>query len=302
MNDVVLMTKNLNKYYGKFHALKNVSFSVNEGEIVGFVGPNGSGKSTTMKCISNLIFPESGEIEICGWSLKEHRDKALSNIASLIESPGLYSELSGQDNLELMAGIKGVGKNKVEEIKEFINIGPNIYKKVSQYSMGMKQRLAIGIALLGEPKVLILDEPTNGLDPTGIIELRNNLVALVKEKNISILFSSHQLGEIEKIADRIIGIKSGEIVPFDKEDSYIVRYLFKMNKQLESDVLKGVEGVTILSVKDNIVDLTLSKNIKFQKIIDVLTVNNEIISVENKHLTVEDIYLEIFGDDNEANI
>lgn len=301
MKEVVLRIDKLNKYYKKFHAIKDVSFNVYRGEIIGFIGPNGSGKSTTMKCISNLLYPESGVIEICGHNLKDERDLALSNIAALIESPGLYFELSGQDNLELMAGIKGVGKDKIAEIKEFINIGDNIYRKVRQYSTGMKQRLAIGIALLSDPRFLILDEPTNGLDPTGVIELRNNLLNLVKERDISILFSSHQLGEIEKIADRIIGIKKGEIVSFDRNVTHQVNYLIEVIDDINSNVFDNIKEVLKCTISNKIIDITISTKDSLQLILDIISTHTRIVNIENSVVPIEDVYVETFGDEHEKN-
>ncbi len=302
MKEVVLRVEKLNKYYKKFHAIKDVSFDVYKGEIVGFIGPNGSGKSTTMKCISNLLYPESGLIEICGYNLKDDRDAALSNLASLIESPGLYFELTGQDNLELMAGIKGVGKDKIEEIKKFVNIGDNIGRKVHQYSMGMKQRLAIGIALLGDPKFLILDEPTNGLDPTGVIELRNNLLKLVKEKDISILFSSHQLGEIEKIADRIIGINYGKLVSFDRSVSHQVNYLIEVKDEVNENIFKDVDDVLNCNISNKIIDITISNNDSLQLVLNIISSYTQIINIDNSVVSIEEIYIEKFGAKHEEDI
>ncbi len=298
MKEVVLRVDKLNKYYKKFHAIKDVSFNVYRGEIIGFIGPNGSGKSTTMKCISNLLYPESGVIEICGYNLKDERDLALSNIAALIESPGLYFELSGQDNLVLMAGIKGVGKDKIAEIKNFINIGDNIYRKVRQYSTGMKQRLAIGIAMLSDPKFLILDEPASGLDPTGVIELRNNLLNLVKERDISILFSSHQLGEIEKIADRIIGIKKGKIVSFDRNVTHQVNYLIEVIDDININVFDNIKKVLKCTISNKIIDITISTKDSLQLILDIISTHTRIVNIENSVVTIEDVYVEIFGDEH----
>lgn len=208
---MVIEVIGLHKYFGKHHILKNISFSLNKGEIVGFIGPNGSGKSTTMKCMVSLIFPEEGEIIIDGFSLSEERNKAICKIAALIESPGLYPNLSGIDNLSLFATLKNVNKNRVKEIIEIIQLGDGINKKVKEYSMGMKQRLALGIVLLSKPEYIILDEPFNGLDPQGVFDLRTVLVDLAKEGH-GIMISSHQLLELEKISKRNIFIKKGEIV------------------------------------------------------------------------------------------
>lgn len=206
-----LSVKNLSKFYGRQQVLNDLSFSLEAGEIVGFIGPNGSGKSTTMKCIANLVFPDSGEITIAGHDLFKARNKALSHLSALIEAPGLYFNLSGLDNLQLFASLRGISKQRINEVIHFMGLGKNIYKKAGNYSMGMKQRLALGIAILTKPTFLILDEPFNGLDPSGIFDLREVIKSLAAE-GCGIIFSSHQILEMDKIANRNIFIKSGTII------------------------------------------------------------------------------------------
>lgn len=207
----MLEVNNLNKHYGRHHVLKDISLTVNKGEIVGFIGPNGAGKSTTMKCIVRLVFPDKGEISIDGYKLDKSPQKALSKISALIEAPGLYPNLTGIDNLNLFAGLRRVNKGRIEQVVDIIKLGDGINKNTKRYSMGMKQRLGLGIALLSEPQYLILDEPFVGLDPQGIFELRNVLLEIAKN-NVAILVSSHQLLELEKISTRNIFIKNGEMV------------------------------------------------------------------------------------------
>ncbi|HCA30505.1 MAG TPA: lantibiotic ABC transporter ATP-binding protein [Ruminococcaceae bacterium] len=201
--------RNLNKHFRRHHVLKNLSFSFGAGEIVGFVGPNGSGKSTTMKCIANLVFPDkNSSIQVGGYDLFKNRNQALSQLSALIETPGLYYNLSGMDNLKLFAKLRGITKQRLDEVIEFSGLGPALKKKASDYSMGMKQRLGIAIALLNHPKLLILDEPTNGLDPIGIQDLRE-LIRSFPEQGITVILSSHILSEVELIADHIGIIADG---------------------------------------------------------------------------------------------
>ena len=207
----VLTVDNLNKSYGKQSILKDVSFSVKAGEIVGFIGPNGSGKSTTMKCIANLVFPDSGKIEIAGYDLSKSRNQALSHLSALIEAPGLYFNLSGMDNLQLFASLRSIPKKRVDEVIEFTGLGQRLKMRASNYSMGMKQRLALGIAILTKPTFLILDEPFSGLDPIGVFELREVIKNLAAE-GCGIIFSSHQIMEMDRIANRNIFIKEGRII------------------------------------------------------------------------------------------
>lgn len=212
MSNHLVEVNNINKTFGRKKVLDNVSFFIDNNEIVGFVGPNGAGKSTTMKCIASLIFPDQGSVTVSGYDVKRERELALSQMASLIESPGLYLDISGRENIKLFASLRNIKEERVKEVCEFTGLKEDLNRNVNGYSMGMKQRLALGIALLSKPKFLILDEPTNGLDPTGVILLRNTLLELVKNEDISILFSSHQLGEVEKLADRLICINQGKII------------------------------------------------------------------------------------------
>lgn len=210
-----LTVKNLTKSYGKHKVLDDLSFTLEQGEIVGFIGPNGSGKSTTMKCIANLVFPDSGEINIAGYDLAKSRNKALSHLSALIEAPGLYYNLTGLENLQLFASLRGVGKARLQEVIEFTGLNKSLKKRTNTYSMGMKQRLALGIAILTKPTFLILDEPFSGLDPHGVLELRE-VIKNVASEGCGILFSSHQIQEMEKIAHRNIFIKDGRLVDLEQ--------------------------------------------------------------------------------------
>jgi len=207
----VLEVKDLEKSFGRFKAVGGVSFHVKQGEIVGFIGPNGAGKTTTLKLVTNLLWPDKGTITICGYDLMTARKQALSSISGIIENPGLYSNLTGLDNLLFIQKIRKISDKRMLECIEMTNLGEHLKKTVQKYSLGMKQRLALGMAMLTEPKLLILDEPTNGLDPTGIIELRKMLANMAATGQTSIFFSSHQLGEVEKLANRVIYIKEGKI-------------------------------------------------------------------------------------------
>lgn len=298
MQEVVLSVQNLNKYYKNFHAIKDVSFEVHKGEIVGFIGPNGSGKSTTMKCINSLLIPSSGTITVAGKDIVKEREAALAHQSSLIESPGLYTDLSGDDNLKLFAHLRNVSKGRIEEVKEIINIGNFIKKKVAEYSLGMKQRLALGIVLLSEPEFIILDEPTNGLDPTGVLDLRNLMLSL-KEDGISILFSSHQLGEIERVADRIISIKNGEIIPFDKNLGDHNNYELTLSKAIDelSEQLSQIDGLLSYELNDKILNIVTNETSALNDTLKFLIAHDVVIEeISNELISVEDLYLEIFGD------
>ena len=225
----VLDVLNLCKSYGNHLVLDDISFSIRENEIVGFIGPNGAGKSTLMKCLCGLIHMDSGNVTICGHDIQSQREKALSHQARLIESPGLFFNMTGYENLEIFASLKNVSKDKLQQMADYTRIGDYLKKPVSSYSLGMKQRLALSIALLSSPQFLMLDEPMNGLDPSGVFELRKELRKMVDEYGMSLLISSHQLNEIEKIADRIIYIENGKIKEVEKQEQTIT-YQIRVNK------------------------------------------------------------------------
>lgn len=182
-----------------------------------------------MKCLCGLIHMDSGNVTICGHDIQSQREKALSHQASLIESPGLFFNMTGYENLEIFASLKNVSKDKLQQMADYTRIGDYLKKPVSSYSLGMKQRLALSIALLSSPQFLMLDEPMNGLDPSGVFELRKELRKMVDEYGMSLLISSHQLNEIEKIADRIIYIENGKIKEVEKQEQTIT-YQIKVNK------------------------------------------------------------------------
>ena len=201
---------NLKKSFRKRTVLDDVSFSLKEGEIVGFVGKNGAGKSTTMKCIVGLLKPQDELIEVSGRNIVTQRETALRFIAAQIEDLALFETMSGRDNLRLFASLNHVSGKRILQMEQFCGLGKALKRRVETYSMGMKQRLALAIALLKKPRVLLLDEPMNGLEQ-GVQQLRAELRALAKEEKMAILISSHQLAEIEKMCDRIIGLKDGRI-------------------------------------------------------------------------------------------
>jgi len=235
----ILEIRNLKKSYGKVKAVGGISFHVERGEIVGFVGPNGSGKTTTLKMVTNLIWPDEGTIRIGGYDLMKSRKNALSHIAGIVENPGLYANLTGMDNLKFIQGLRKVSHTRLNECIELTGLGDHLKRTVAKYSLGMKQRLALGMSLLTNPELLLLDEPTNGLDPTGVIELRKMLEQMRATQGMSILFSSHQLGEVEKLADRIVYIRKGLLVDVEEE----VQDLESIYRQIYHGEKGGGKGV-----------------------------------------------------------
>ena len=208
----IIEVKNLVKDYGKFRAVDDVSFDVFQGDVFGFLGPNGAGKSTTIRTMLTLISATSGEIKIFGKELNANRREILSEIGCIVEKPDFYKYLSAQKNLEIFARISGknVPKSKIIEVLEFVGLKGREKDKVLGYSHGMRQRLGIAQTLIHDPKLIILDEPTTGLDPQGIIDIRNLILQLKNERNKTILLSSHILSEIELIANRMVIISKGK--------------------------------------------------------------------------------------------
>jgi ABC-2 type transport system ATP-binding protein len=212
MSEEVIKVEKLAKNFGSFEAVRDVSFTVNKGDVFGFLGPNGAGKSTTIRCLLSLIRLNAGTIQMFGKSYATHRYEILSKIGSIIEKPDFYNYLSAQKNLEIFARISGatVSTKEIHEMLEFVGLGGRGKDNTKGFSHGMKQRLGIAQTLLHKPELIILDEPTTGLDPQGIIEIRNLILRLKNEQNKTILLSSHQLSEIELIANRMVIITKGK--------------------------------------------------------------------------------------------
>jgi ABC-type multidrug transport system ATPase subunit len=210
----LIEVSHLQKNFGAFQAVKDVSFSVHEGDVFGFLGPNGAGKSTTIRCLLSLIKPSGGTIQFFGSSLAAHRNDVLKRVGCIIEKPDFYKYLSAQRNLEIFARISGsrISTKQILEMIDFVGLSGREKHKVSGFSHGMKQRLGIAQTLLHNPDVIILDEPTTGLDPQGIIEVRNLILRLRDEQKKTVLLSSHQLSEIEIIANRMVIINQGKTI------------------------------------------------------------------------------------------
>ena len=210
--DVILRTTGLTKYFGTLGAVKNLNLELRKGEVFGFLGPNGAGKSTTVGMLLGLIAPTAGDIEIFGLKLNEHRWSILRRIGAIIEEPSFYPYLSGWDNLEALSiAIGDVPKEKIKEVLERVNLFDRSRDRYQTYSMGMKQRLGIAAALLRDPELIILDEPTNGLDPAGTKEIRD-LIPQLAHENRAVFLCSHLLHEVELVCNRVAIIKKGTMI------------------------------------------------------------------------------------------
>ncbi|CEG26568.1 ABC transporter ATP-binding protein [Bacillus sp. B-jedd] len=211
--ETVLELKNVSKKIRKKTIINNLSFQVREGEVFGFLGPNGAGKTTTIRMIVGLMALTDGDIIICGTSVKDHFEKAIGHVGAIVENPEMYKFLSGYQNLLQYSRMHGgIGTEKIAEVVNLVGLSERIHDKVKTYSLGMRQRLGLAQCLLHDPKILILDEPTNGLDPAGIREIRDHLRMLARERGMSVIVSSHLLAEMELMCDRIAVIQNGELI------------------------------------------------------------------------------------------
>lgn len=302
MGKNILLVDNVSKIINKKSIVKDVSFSIDEGEVLGFLGPNGAGKSTTLRMIVGLSKPTSGNIEICGHSITKEYIKAMSNIGCIIEGPDLYSYMSGWDNLKMLASMnEGITEKVIYEIIELVGLKNRIKDKVNTYSLGMKQRLGLAQALINDPKLLILDEPTNGLDPAGINEFRNIVKTLAKEKNISVLVSSHLMSEIELMCDKVSIISHGSIIKnatvnelintkevvwkLDDNESgkKILRDIWKIDSQISGEKLEAEVDLSKLGEINNsffkegiMITYVMNKNRTLEDLFLRLTEGNEI--------------------------
>lgn len=229
----IVRTQNLSKKYGDFYPVKNLNLSVMENTIYGFCGPNGAGKSTTLKLLLGLVKPTQGEIGLFGRQVTaKNRIDILRQTGSLIESPSYYGHLSAWENLKILAGLLQAPDGNIEEVLRIVRLDKQGRKKVSAYSLGMKQRLGLAAALLHFPKLLILDEPTNGLDPAGIQEMRELIRSLPEKYGMTVIISSHLLSEIDQIVDDIGIIAGGKL-----------KYQGSLNRLHEADETKTLEEI-----------------------------------------------------------
>lgn len=251
----VLSVQNLKKSIKGKPIIKGVSFDVFEGEVFGFLGPNGSGKTTTIRMLVDLIRPTEGTIRIGGKDIRKHHGEALAQIGSIVENPELYPYLTGYENLQHFAGmLKDVGAERIAEVVDIVGMDNRIHDKVKTYSLGMRQRLGIAQALLGNPRLLILDEPTNGLDPQGIKELRAFIRSLA-DQGMSVFVSSHLLSEIQLMCDRVAIIRKGEVIAVGEVSELVGRAAGYVqwavsDPGLANSLIDSIEGIDRIPAPD----------------------------------------------------
>ena len=300
----VLSVNNLTKEYNQKKVVNNVSFSILPGQIFGFVGPNGAGKSTTIRMITGLTPITSGDIKICGYSVVNAYKKAISCVGGIIEMPQLYPYLSGMKNLKLFASFYGkAASNRINQIVKLVGMENRINDKVSTYSLGMKQRLGIAQALLNKPKLLILDEPTNGLDPNGIVEIRNILKVLAKNENIAIMISSHNLAEMEQLCDVIGLINNGKLIEYKTMQQIDTLLQSKQQIQLMCNYpnYAALQLKNRYKIKCKVVGNSIILPLKESNIATVISYLNykkiKIYGIKKIQKSLEELYFELLNKD-----
>lgn len=295
----IVQTQNLTKMYGSIHSVNKVDLYVQEGEIYGFLGPNGAGKTTTLKMLLGLIKPSEGTINIFGESLNKRRSSILQRTGSLIESPYYYGHLTGLENMRVMQRLRNVPDKNIHEALRIVRLENQKDKKAEQYSLGMKQRLGIAMALLAFPKLLILDEPTNGLDPAGIGEIRELIKSLPARYGITVLLSSHMLTEIDQIATSVGIISDGNLLFQGSMETLRKKgrsaILLKTGDNTKAEELLLTQGYSLTKSGsrlefDNLADREVAE-------INRLLVEHYIpvTRIEEQKKSLEDIFLELTG-------
>lgn len=289
--------RHLNFSYGSRLILKDMDFDLYPGEIFGFLGPNGSGKTTTIKLMLGLLPISSGRITVCGYNVASQFEAAMAEVGGIVENPEMYSYLTGRQNLEIFRRMfDSVPKEKIDELAELVGLSDRINDKVAKYSLGMRQRLGIAQALIGDPKVLVLDEPTNGLDPAGIKDLRDLLIKLSREKKVAVFVSSHQLAELDLMCDRVAVINSGRILRV-----LTMEEIRNPGEKGETELTVDIAPETAINLPEGcplrLADGKLVGTVKEEDIPGIISslavAGVSITGVNRKQRTLEDVFLEL---------
>lgn len=299
MNEFVIHTSGLTKLYKGKAAVDSLDLKISKGEIYGFLGPNGAGKTTTIRMLLGLIRPTSGSVHLFGKNLQKERIPILRKVGSLVEYPSYYGHLSGVENLEAIRRILRVPKTRIDEVLSIVSLTKDAKRAVKGYSLGMKQRLGIAAALLGSPELLILDEPTNGLDPSGIHEIRELIKGMPQEHGITVLVSSHLLSEVEQMAGTVGIIAEGRMVFQDT-----IRHLQEQSAGTIQLTVSEPEAAVWLArdegihseLQDGILSIQGLGDQQVAYLVRKLVENkHEIYRVEEKRKSLEDIFMQIVG-------
>ncbi len=296
----IIQTSDLCKQYGGALRVSHLNLSVPEGSVYGFLGPNGAGKSTTLKMILGLVRPTAGSIEVLGKSMDSaNRLAVLRQVGSLIESPSYYGHLTGEENLRIVQTLRGVPEKNIREVLQIVRLDGQRGKKAAHYSLGMKQRLGLAAALLGYPKLLILDEPTNGLDPAGIQEMRELICDLPRRFGMTVVVSSHLLSEIDQMADHVAIIREGELVFQDTLETLHSRSCRHLAmKTTDNETARRILKEQELSCQeqDDYLILPVLRDEAAAKLSCFLARQHiGVVRLEERQKSLEDIFLELTG-------
>lgn len=296
----IIETNSLSYSYGKQKVLKSIDLKVPSGSIFGFLGPNGAGKSTTIKTLLGLLKTDQGMINIFGRKLNTNKMYILERIGAMVESPSLYDHLNAIHNLEITARIRNINFNKINSLLETVSLTRDAHRPVKQYSTGMKQRLSLAIAMLADPELLILDEPINGLDPNGIMEMRQLLMNINAEKKCTILLSSHILSEIEKLCTNVAIISAGTLV-FQGDMHTLLssssgKEVISIRVNNAEKAIKSLDGKYSASAKDNNLLVTVADKQQAAFIIRQLVEDGiDIYSAERESTGLEASFLHLLN-------
>ncbi|MBT3478071.1 MAG: ATP-binding cassette domain-containing protein [Candidatus Marinimicrobia bacterium] len=296
---MILETINLSKSFGLRKAVDGLSLQIPDGSVYGFLGPNGCGKSTTIRMMTALISPDEGEVFIQGNSVQKLGNKALSSVGALIERADFHKHLSGETNLKMLARMDGTDMSRVQTVLDRTGLGNRGKDKVKTYSQGMKQRLGIAQALLSRPKLLILDEPTNGLDPQGMKEVRD-LICELSSEGITIFISSHLLDEVQKICSHVAMISFGKLITSGKMENLLQESDLLMtevqvdNVEKSAQLLSALEWVHRCDAVDGVLHVGIGLN-KASDLVQYLVQKDIRVSAVIPKTSLEDLYLSKFG-------
>lgn len=295
--EYIVQTENLSKSFGKEQAVSNINLKIRKGEIYGFLGPNGAGKTTTIRMLLGLMKPSSGTIKIFQKDVTKDRINILAKVGSLVENPSYYPHLTAYENLEALRKILGVPKSRIDEVLAIVRLKDAANKKVKGFSLGMKQRLGIAASLLHNPELLILDEPTNGLDPSGIIEIRNLIKRLPTEYGMTIIISSHLLSEIDQMATQVGIVSKGKMIFQDSIEAMRKSAQPKVFIKV-SDAEKGWRSLVAHGIKaehkDGLISLDECSDEKVAHIVQILVQEGILVyRVEEEKRSLEDIFLQM---------
>ncbi len=308
--ETILELNNLTKYFGQRKIVNGISLKINSGEIVGFLGPNGSGKTTTIKMLAGLLFPDCGSISICGHDVATDFEAAIANFGGIVENPDMYKELSGRTNLELAARIHGnVSCERIDEVIRIVGLENRIDDKVKKYSLGMKQRLGIALAILHKPRCLVFDEPTNGLDPKGIKDFRDIIKHLAHEEGAAVFVSSHMMSEMQLTCDKVAIIENGTLLGIQDVRAVVEGVRSELHKLVVSekdraigiinegfgDIVRNAETSVIANGTASAITVAMGSE-------DIPLLNKKLVlndisvySIQALESTLEDAYINITG-------